>query len=179
LILVAAAGGCTSSDQDFGIRLEQLEAKQTPTGVSVRARQEIRLSAEARRALQHGVPLRIRIDLSLNGGFGLAGGDKDSFIYEIRYLPLSDHYQLTRPGSEDPAKTFPRLRHVLATLGNIDLNISGIQAGTNGTRVRLRSRLDHSGMPGPMQLPVYLSPEWKHDSGWVAAEVAAQAAVGG
>ena len=177
--IVSFASGCTGRSQDFGIRLEDLEAARTNSGISVSAQQEIVFSAEARRALQHGVPLRIRIDVALKGGAGWSGGTDESLVYEIRYLPLSDHYQLSGPGNESPARTYPRLRHVLAALGRIDLSVPATQRTEDRLEVRMRSRLDHSGMPGPMQLPVYLSQQWKHDSGWVAAQVPAQGMVGG
>jgi hypothetical protein len=176
MLLSCCLVGCKPGDEDFGIRLEALQAVRTPAGLAIEASQQIRLSSEARTALRHGVPLRIRIDLELEDSSRWSPDAAESFAYEIRYLPLSDHYQLTGPGipgvGENVAtRTFPRLRHVLAAMSDISLRLAASDVTPGVSEVRLRSRLDRSGMPGPMQLPVFFSPDWRHDSGWVTAHV--------
>jgi hypothetical protein len=171
VLLLWLASGCAPTGGDFGIRLDQLSAKQTPRGISIEIQQEVRLSSEARRALQNGVPLRIRIDLALQGKSRWSPDETSSYTYEIRYLPLSEHYQLSGPGEDEPARTYPRLRHALAALNDIDIQVEGNERIVGARELRLRSHLDPRGMPGPMQLPVFLSPDWKHDSGWVSAQV--------
>lgn len=165
------AAACTPADPDFGIRLEDLRARHSAAGLEIRAHHEVRLSGEARAALQHGVPLRLRIDLALGGRGPWSRADGGTFHYEIRYLPLSDLYQLSGPSADGPARTYPRLRHVLAALENVELRLSGIGDAPGRVEVRMRSRLDRGGMPGPMQLPMLLSPQWNHDSGWVSGEL--------
>lgn len=166
------AAGCTPSGEDFGIRVDSLDARATATGVDVHARQVIRLSAEAREALRHGVPLRLRIDVTMRKSGVWADSGEGTFTYEIRYLPLSDHYQLSGPGADSQARTFPRLRHVLSALSDVQVSLGQPVARAGPYEIRVRSRLDRSGMPGPMQLPALLSPSWNHDSGWVSSELA-------
>lgn len=170
VLLSISAVACAPAKSEFGIRLSELRAERTAGGLEIHARQDVQLSGEARTALRHGVPLRLRIDLTVSGPGRWSAAEGDSFAYEIRYLPLSDHYQLSGPTAEGPARTFPRLRHVLAALEDVDLQLSGIVTQPGAIKVRMRSRLDRSGMPGPMQLPVLLSPHWAHDSGWISRE---------
>lgn len=168
--LCVCAAACAPAERDFGIQLTELRGERSATGLEIRARHEVALSGEARTALRHGVPLRLRIDLALSGPGRRSGVDGASFIYEIRYLPLSDRYQLSGPTAGDPARTYPRLRHVLSALEEVELKLGGVTEMSGEVEVRLRSRLDRSGMPGPMQLPMLLSPQWKHDSGWVSGK---------
>ena len=175
LTAVAAAllaSACSSAQDGTGIQLDALNARGTASGVQIQAHQEIRLSREAREALRHGVPLRIRIDLTLSARAPetAGGSDSHSFSYEIRYLPMSDHYQLTGPDAEATSRTYPRLRHVLAALQNIDLQFTGLGREPGLYEIRMRSRLDRSAMPGPMQIPMLLSSDWDLDSGWVEQE---------
>lgn len=163
--------GCAPTGGSFGIHIDTLEARTAHTGVDVRAHQEISLSREAREALRHGVPLRIRVDLTMRADGQWRPAEENTFIYEIRYLPLSDHYQLTGPRSDSGVTTYPRLRHVLAELGDVELNLPIANATPGEYEVRMRSRLDRSAMPAPMQLPTLLSPNWNHDSGWVTSAV--------
>lgn len=170
-VLAFAAVACAPTGEPFGIHIDSLEARTTHNGVSVRAHQEISLSREAREALRHGVPLRIRVDLTMRGGGQWRAVEESTFSYEIRYLPLSDHYQLDGPHRDSGARTFPRLRHVLAELGDLELKLPDVNAMPGQYEVRMRSHLDRSGMPAPMQLPMLLSPNWNHDSGWVTSAV--------
>lgn len=171
LLISICATACAPSDADFGIHIADLRAQRVAGGIEVRARHEVNLSREARTALQHGVPLRLRIDLAVRGPGRRSAADDSAFIYEIRYLPLSDVYQLSGPGADGPVRTYPRLRHVLAALDELELQLSGTSGERGPVSLKMRSRLDRSGMPGPMQLPVLLSPQWKHDSGWVSGEL--------
>lgn len=170
-LLAALVAGCTATGEDFGIQVDWLQARATANGVEVRAHQEIRLSPEAREALRHGVSLRLRTDVIVRGKGEWAATEERTFSYEIRYLPLSDHYQLAIPGDDPGTRTYPRLRHVLAELGDVNLKFSGAGTVPGRYEIRMRTRLDRSGLPGPMQLPAFLSPNWKHDSGWVSGNL--------
>ena len=169
-LLILLAGGCAQGADGFGISLHDLNVSRSRDGVEVHARQEIELSSEAGRALRHGVPLRLRLDVALRAQGQWSALKGASLYYEIRYLPLSGHYQLTGPGPEGPARNYPRLRHVLAELSDIELRLPTDEAAPRSLEVRMRSRLDRSRLPGPMQLPALLSSQWAHDSGWVSGQ---------
>ena len=85
---------------------------------------------------------------------------------EVRYLPLSKRFQLSTPGEEFPASNFPRLRHVLAELGELDLSMGTGPLAPGDYEFRLRVRLDRSSLPMPLQLPAALNRAWLHDSRW-------------
>lgn len=159
---------CGQSNDAFGIQLDSIDTSQRAGMLTINARQDVRLSEDARRALRHGVPLRFRVDLALEPGSGSV--ERQWFVYEVRYLPLSDHYQLSGPLPGDMPRTFPRLRHALAALGEIDLRVGEAGEDLGAYRLSLRSRLDRSALPGPMQLPAFLSSQWRLDSGWVSEE---------
>lgn len=139
--------------------------------VVVRARQDIDLSREAREALRAGVPLRFRVDVGLRGKGRWRDGVTRRLDYELRYLPLSERYQLSAPGAETTVSSYPRLRHALAAMRDVELSFADPDPTDRALVVRFRSRLDHSAMPGPMQLPALLSQQWAHDSGWVSSEL--------
>ena len=159
---------CGPRDDSFGIQLESIDASQRAGMLTINARQDVRLSEDARSALRNGVPLRFRVDLALEPSGGSV--ERQFFVYEVRYLPLSDHYQLSGPLPGEMPRTFPRLRHALAALGEIDLRLSEAGEDPGAYRLSLRSRLDRSALPGPMQLPAFLSSQWRLDSGWVSEE---------
>ena len=87
--------------------------------------------------------------------------------YEIRYLPLSDHYQLTLSGGSE-VRTFPRLRHVLTDLSTVSLSFSTGVLPAGEYELLARTRLDKRKMPPPMRLPTLFSSKWHHDSDWSA-----------
>ncbi|MDX1556153.1 MAG: DUF4390 domain-containing protein [Xanthomonadales bacterium] len=161
---------CAPSDPEFGIQLEALSIDPVRDTLQVRARQRIDLSREARKALRAGVPLRFRLDVALKREGQWRAGSRERFVYELRYLPLSQRYQLSGPDAETPPTSYPRLRHALAAMQAIDLSLDApVETGRPMT-LRMRSRLDQAALPGPMQLPVMLSADWQHDSGWLSHE---------
>ena len=170
VVLALAASACSSSQQDFGIQLGGINATGTSNSLSIRANQDVRLSREARDALINGVPLRFRVDLVVRTSDGASNISEDSLVYEISYMPMSDHYQLSGPQSDATPQTFPRLRHVLSELQDIEWRQGGMNNEPGDYQFRLRSRLDRSGMPGAMQLPMLLTEDWDHDSGWISGE---------
>lgn len=172
--------GCQGGERDFGFAIEIVQAQQAGNTINVRARQEVDLSEEAREALRHGVPIRLRLDLAVRRQGGWSDIQNTRLNYQLNYLPLSDRYQVSGPlrgrTGEMPAEaavvsTFPRLRHALAAMTETSHQFDGIAPYSGPYEIRARSRIDRSGMPGPMQLPAFLSAGWRHDSGWVSRAV--------
>ncbi|MEJ8569544.1 DUF4390 domain-containing protein [Elongatibacter sediminis] len=156
---------CASEAQDFGVTIESLETSRQAGHVQLVVHQDIRLSTEARAALEHGVPLVIQVEARLRRSRG--GNDVMTIErhFEIRYLPLSDHYQVME-GDGQQQGTYPRLRHALADLREVTLPLPGTLAGTGPWEAGARSRLLASRLPRPMRLPAWFSARWRHDSGW-------------
>jgi len=165
VLVVFALTGCSAGPADFGFRIERVEATTSAAALNVVIHQQLVLSNEAKDALNHGVPLAIRTELELH-----AAGSRENILqarreFEIRYLPLSNRYQLTtlQPSS---AQTYPRLRHVLAELGTVSFSLLPGPLPQGKYQLRARSLLDKQNMPPPMRLPAWFSAEWKLDSGW-------------
>jgi len=158
-VLLAA---CSERNSNYGFELLGLETQVTDQQLKLELTQKVRLSPEAHTALENGVPLYLEVRAELESGNGLISSFQR---FEIRYMPLSDHYQLS---SDQPVftRTFPRLRHVLADLSEVEL-IMPLEGVTEGTyQVRARSWLEKRKLPAPMRLPAWFSPNWQLDSGW-------------
>jgi hypothetical protein len=165
MIAQVAAFGCTPAEQDFGFTIARIEARPAREGVELTIRQDIKLSREARDALVHGVPLVIRVELYLHAPGKRSHAWHADRTFEIRYLPLSDHYQLA--GDEGTARrTYPRLRHALADLAEVRLTLPAASISGGVGEVRARTYLEKRELPPPMRLPTWFSALWRHDSGW-------------
>ena len=138
--------------------------------MEVRFEQDLSLSPEARNALVHGVPLTVGVELILRDAKTQTRLKKNESFYEIRYLPLSEHYQLTGPG-DDNLRTFPRLRHALADLGDLQVRFETGALPSGEYELLARSFLDKQKMPPPMRLPVMFSSRWKHESAWSSSQL--------
>jgi hypothetical protein len=161
-LLVSA---CTQADGDYGFRIQQVHIQPAYQGLATRYEQELSLSGEAEEALEHGVPLTVQIDMELRDSLTLTLLTDHSQRFEIRYLPLSQHYRLT--GLDDGSeRTFPRLRHALGALGRLELDFSTGPLAPGAYEFRVRTRIDNSRLPAPMQLPARFSSQWQHDSEW-------------
>jgi hypothetical protein len=163
-LVVLLISGCSQDERAFGFSLERVETSQAAGELNVVVHQKLALSREAQEALNHGVPLSFRTELALRP----AGSRRDiqqHKDFEIRYLPLSDRYQLTTV-QQHSVRTFPRLRHVLAEISSVSFTLPVKPAPAAQFELRARSLLDRRRMPPPMRLPVLFSSQWQHDSGW-------------
>ena len=127
----------------------------------------LQLSAEARTALRHGVPLTIELTLILRNTSSQTRVRDETRQYEIRYLPLSEHYRVSDAGG-NAVRTFPRLRHALAELSRLRLSMETGPLPAGSYELLVRSRLDRSRMPPPMRLPALFDPAWNHASEWMS-----------
>ncbi|MDX1379862.1 MAG: DUF4390 domain-containing protein [Xanthomonadales bacterium] len=176
-MLAAAAlllAGCGAPPGDAGFEVLSADARWRGDALEVTVRQRLRLSEEAREALRHGVALTLRMDIALHPEGEAARRGAASRSYEIRYLPLSEHYQL-RPLEGGESETFPRLRHVLARLGELRVNLETDAPRDAALELRVRTQLDASRLPAPMRLPALLSAAWRLDSEWTRWPLTANA----
>ncbi|HET6565420.1 MAG TPA: DUF4390 domain-containing protein [Xanthomonadales bacterium] len=154
--------GCSDRNGDFGFELTGLKSRISGQQLKVELKQNISLSPDARAALENGVPLHIEIRAELDAAAETITAFRR---FEIRYMPLSDHYQLS---SAQPAwvRTFPRLRHALAELSEVELDLPLENVAAGEYQLSARSWLEKRRLPAPMRLPAWFSPNWQHDSGW-------------
>lgn len=166
LLMVA----CGKPAETGHFELKAIEASWSNGRMKVQFEQELRLSPEARNALVHGVPLTVGVDLVLRDARTQMRVKKNQSYYEIRYLPLSEHYQLSGPDGID-VRTFPRLRHALADLGSLEVRFETGALPRGEYELLARSFLDKQKMPPPMRLPVMFSPRWRHESAWSSSQL--------
>jgi hypothetical protein len=167
-LLVAAVvllGACGAENRNQRFEIRDLQADWASGRMDIRLQQRLELGPEAREALLHGVPLTLGVEVVLRDARTQTRLKKKRSLYEIRYLPLSEHYQLTR-SETGVAQTFPRLRHALAELGELQLSMETGVLPEGEYELLARSFLDKRRVPPPMRLPVLFSPRWNHESAW-------------
>ena len=165
LMVALTIVACSDPAADGRFELKRVEAKWTNGWMNVACEQQLSLSNEARNALVHGVPLTVQLELLLRNSGSQTRVGNETYNYEIRYLPLSDHYQLSLLDGAT-IRTFPRLRHVLAELSSLNVSFETGVLPAGDYELLARTRLDQQRMPPPMRLPVLLSSKWRHDSSW-------------
>lgn len=165
LLALVLATGCARQAGDNHFELEQVDTNWSGSQLHVTVHQKLTLSSEAREALVHGVPLTVQLELLIRHNGTRTALEENVYRYEIRYLPLIRHYQLTLPGAVE-IKTFPRLRHLLAHLSTLEQSFSTGNLAEGSFELLARIHLDHKKMPPPMRLPMLFSAQWRHDSDW-------------
>jgi Domain of unknown function (DUF4390) len=132
---------------------------------------ELRLTPQALKALENGVALTIILDIEVYSPSRYLWDTVLASLeqrYEIQYHALADQY-LLRSLNSGSQFVYSTLGEALATLGRIEklpvLDAHLLQKDEL-YKVRVRSRLDLSSLPVPMQLKAYVSSEWWLSSGW-------------
>ena len=167
LAVLAATGGCQSAASGGQFEISAVEARWASGRLEIRCEQSLRLSETARTALGNGVPLTVELDFVLRGAASQTQLARKRSDYEIRYLPMSEHYQVSRL-ADGQVRTYPRLRHALAGLGRVELSIDTGALPAGDYELLARTRLDRGRMPPPMRLPVLFDGQWAHASPWTA-----------
>ena len=148
----------------YGFAIKQVVITPAYQSLNIYLQQELQFSGEAREALEHGVVLSVKLQLELHSESHLMVVLKEDRSFQLRYLPLSERYQLSADDRE--MQVFSRLRHLLAAIGNENIKLSTGPLLPGNYELRTRVSLDETRLPTPMQLPAWFSPEWHHDSEW-------------
>jgi len=167
LIFLAAIfiTGCTQEAVGYGFVIRDVSVSRGYQSLNIRLQQDLDLSQQAREALLHGVTLTISLDIELRSDNNMIVVRREAGRFHIRYLPLSERYQLGEEGTEK-LQTFIRLRYVLASIDDLSVQMSTGPLLPGNYELRTRIRLDESVLPAPMQLPALFSSQWRHDSEW-------------
>ena len=167
-ITVIFLAGCGQQDSvDYGFTINDVSVSHAYQSLNVQLQQDLELSQQAREALEHGVTLTIRLELELRSDDNTLRVQQDARRFQLRYLPLSERYQLMEEESGE-LQAFTRLRHLLAAINNINIKLITGPLPSGSYELRTRIYLDESRLPAPMQLPAWLSSQWQHDSEWSA-----------
>jgi len=158
--------GCGKGDAvDYAFTIKNVSLSHIGQSLNVRLQQDLELSQQAREAIEHGVTLTIRLEMELRNDKKMILARHDVRRFQLSYLPLSERYQLSEETSGD-LRAFPRLRHLLAAINNLNIQLPTGTLASGNYELRARVSLDESRLPAPMQLPAWLSSQWRHDSEW-------------
>lgn len=150
---------------DYGFNIKKVSINQAYQSLNVHLQQDLQLSQQAREALEHGITLIIMLELDLHNDNNMMVVREDIRHFQLRYLPLSERYQLSEEGT-DELRAFSRLRHLLASFSDLSVQMTTGPLLPGDYELRTRIHLDESRLPTPMQLPAWFSPQWQHDSEW-------------
>lgn len=164
-LLALSVAGCQQAPVDYGFTIKDVSVSRGYQTLDIHLQQELNLSQQAREALEYGVTLTIRLEIELRNDNNMIVVRREARSFHIRYLPLIQRYQVRRDDSET-LQTFPRLRHVLASINQLTVQIQTGPLPSGNYELRTRVRLDEGLLPAPMQLPALFSSQWRHDSEW-------------
>ena len=158
--------GCGQQDAvDYGFTIKNVSITQAYQSLNVHLRQDLQLSQPATEALEHGVTLILMLELELLNDNNMMVVSREDRRFQLRYLPLSERYQLSEEGAGE-LRTFSRLRHLLASINDLNVQMTTGPLLPGNYELRTRIHLDESRLPTPMQLPAWFSRQWQHDSEW-------------
>jgi hypothetical protein len=134
---------------------------------------EYRLSAEAREALEAGVPLRIEIEVEFLRvrRFWFDGSEADlRQTYELQYHAISERYLVLNRNSGEQS-SFANLFSALNFLGRVTrlplIDVALLEPG-EPYEIRVRTILSTEDFPGPLQLLAFWRRDWSLRSEWYA-----------
>ena len=166
----ASSSGQASSTVLVPLALEQPQLIWRGETLGIETGLSFQPSAAIRDALSHGVAVTLVVETRIHPWRGwLASPDQTrNHRFEIRYLPLSEHYQLKILKS-DSTRTYPRLRLLLADLAQrrwLDTHLTRSQLGEDEWAVEVRVDIDKEQLPAPMQLSVWAHKGWQTNTEW-------------
>ncbi|MEP7042334.1 MAG: DUF4390 domain-containing protein [Dokdonella sp.] len=119
---------------------------------------DCRLSGPMQDALDHGIPITLRIDL--RAGSWPRASDAAKRI-ELRYFPLSRRYQL-HDLDQSEVRSYATPGYLVAALGSLHLNLpKAFAALPPATPLQVSARIDPAALPGALRLPALFEPAWK------------------
>jgi hypothetical protein len=135
------------------------------------ARIEYRLSSDARRALQSGVPLTIRVEVELLKPRRLWFDNEEAGLrqrYQLEWHALSERFTVQNLNSGDQS-SFSTLLGALDSLGRINhlpLIDAALLDPSHDYYLRMRAVLDVEKLTGPLRLLAFWRRDWSLGSDW-------------
>ncbi len=126
----------------------------------------LKFTPEVEEALRKGVIILLRANARIvHDQFIPRVVEDRSRRWRIQYLPLSRHYRLTDTQTKEQTN-WPRLRHALAALRRIEIELPPVALDAGSYRLEVRIYLDRRKLPPPLRLPALVSSAWKLESDW-------------
>jgi hypothetical protein len=171
LVLLGAQLGLGSVQADGGFVVTRATVELKDQEYLLDAQVDYTFNDTVLEALDNGVPLTMEVHVQVRpkGAWIWTRSLADiSQLYLIRYLPLTEVYQVTRlpDGSQ---QTFVTRAAAIAALGEIDqLPLVARRALEPGERylIHIKVSLDIEALPLPLRPVAYLKPSWNLSSGW-------------
>jgi len=136
------------------------------------ARIEYRLSSDARRALQSGVPLTIRVEVELLKPRRLWFDSEEASLrqrYQLEWHALSERFTVQNLNSGDQT-SFATLLAALDSLGRVEhfplIDAALLDPKDTRYYLRMRSVLDVEKLTGPLRLIAFWRRDWSLGSEW-------------
>jgi hypothetical protein len=131
----------------------------------------LRLSTEARSALQSGVPLTIRFDVELIHGRRFWFDNEVASLrqlFQLEYHALSERYivQNLNSGNQDSFGTLASALSFLGRVEHLPFIDEALLEADRDYDVRLRAVLDVEQFPGPLRLLAFWRRDWSLASEW-------------
>lgn len=158
--LVLLPSGCSlvTGQQAGTLMVDAARIDAAGAGAVLELDLDLGLSGPMQDALDHGIPLTLRIDL-------VAGAwprrESVSRQVELRWFPLSRRYQLRELAGED-VRSFTTRTYLMAALTSLRLPVPAAFADLpHATRLQARVALDPGALPGALRLPALFEPAWR------------------
>ena len=165
ILILSLLWGCQSQAAKDRFVLEGARVNVAGDTLNIQLQQRLNFSPAAVEALYNGVPLVMQWDLELRDGNNLTLLTTRERRAALRYLPLSERFQLEQLDS-GATQSYPRLRHALRAMNQLQITVDNIPLAPGTYQMRARVRLDRADLPAPMQLPALVLMRWRHDSLW-------------
>lgn len=159
--LMVSLGACGAITQQtpgvVAVRSAQLRAIEGSVALYVSV--DCHLSGPMQDALDHGIPLTLRIDVRA-GRWPLAKAVATRHV-ELRYFPLSRRYQL-REIEADDVRSFATPSYLVAALDSLRISLPpAFAALPAATPLHVSVALDPAMLPGALRLPALFEPAWR------------------
>ncbi len=156
---------------NHGFIVESAELNSDGDKYTLNADIKFHFSKEALKALEHGIALRIDIEVQAKQTRKWLWDKnirKKILSRRLEYHPLSDQYLVTdlNTGSK---RNFDNFHHALVFMGSINdypfLELASLEQGKTYTAL-VRASLNTESLPAPLRLSAYISSDWRLSSPW-------------
>lgn len=163
--------GCQAEPERHGhLRLIDPQPQWRDEVLGIRAGIDFEPGPRVVEALTHGVTVQIRVMTRVGPPWRRLAitDDPRSHRFEIRYLPLIQHYELVdlRSGERSSYLRLSMVRDALAEPRWIASRLQVSQPEGFGWRLQARVEIDRTRLPSPMRLPVWFDRNWGLGEPW-------------